>query len=74
MLLGPFRPSEVAEIHLSHFGVISMKSQPGKWRLIVDLEGRSVNDGISGQLCSLQYTHMEEVVWKLLELGRGFRW
>ena len=74
VLLGPFEWSEVAEVHLSRFGVIPKKTQPGKWRLIVDLshpEGRSVNDGISCELCSLQYIHMEEMVRKLLELGLG---
>ena len=74
VLLGPFERSEVPEIHLSRFGVIPKSSQPGKWRLIVDLshpEGRSVNDGISGELCSLQYVRMEEVVRVLLELGPG---
>lgn len=77
VLLGPFERPEVAEIHLSRFGVIPKKSQPGKWRLIVDLshpEGRSVNDGISCELCSLQYIRMEDVVRKLLELGPGLRW
>ena len=74
VLLGPFERPEVAEVHLSRFGVIPKKSQPGKWRLIVDLshpEGRSVNDGISCELCSLQYIRMEDVVRKLLELGPG---
>ena len=74
MLLGPFQWSEVAEVHLSLFGVIPKKNQPGKWKLIVDVphpEGRSVNDGISCELCSLQYIRMEEMVRKLLELGPG---
>ena len=30
VLLGPFKRSEVAEVHLSRFGVIPKKSQPGK--------------------------------------------
>ena len=41
--------------------------------LIVDLshpERRRVNDGISGELCSLPYTRMEEVV-RRLKLGPG---
>ena len=48
--------------------------QPGKWRLIVDLshlEGRSANDGISGELCPLRHMHMEEAVRRLLKLGPG---
>ena len=68
VLLGPF------ELHLSRFGVIPKSSHLGKWRLIVDLshpEGRSVNDGINRELCSLQYARVEEVVRELLELGPG---
>ena len=56
-LLGPFCRSEVPTVHLSRFGVIPKSNRPGKWRLIVDLshpEGKSVNDGISPDLCSLQ--------------------
>ena len=74
VLLGPFERSEVPDVHISRFGVIPKSNQPGKWRLIVDLshpEGRSVNDGISSELCSLQYMHMEEVLKSLLELGPG---
>ena len=49
VLLGPFERGEVPGVHLNRFGVIPKSSQPGKWRLIVDLshpEGRSVNDFI----------------------------
>ena len=40
---------EHPNIHISSFSVIPKCSQPGKWRLMVDLSspnGRSVNDGI----------------------------
>ena len=43
---------------VSPFGVIPKSSQPGKWRLIVDLsspEGASVNVGINQELCSMTY-------------------
>ena len=56
VVLGPFARAEVPGVHLSRFGVIPKSSQPGKWRLIVDLShpaGRSVNDGITPELCSL---------------------
>ena len=72
--MGPFERSEVPDVHISRFGVIPKSNQPEKWRLIVDLshpEGRSVNNGISSELCSLQYMHMEEVLKSLLELGPG---
>ena len=74
VLLGPFEWSEIPDVHISRFRVIPKSNQPGKWRLIVDLshpEGRSVNDGISSEICSLQYMHMEEVLKSLLELGPG---
>ena len=44
----------------------------GKWRLIVDLsspKGRSVNDGIEAELCSLTYLHMDKVSRELVRLG-----
>ena len=73
-VLGPFVPEEVPEVHLNRFGVIPKSHQPGKWRLIVDLshpDGRSVNDGISSELCSLCYTRVDQVVRQLLQLGPG---
>jgi len=45
--------------------VIPKKSQPGKWRLIVDLSspgGASVNDGIDPQDFSLQYIKVDQVI------------
>ena len=74
VLLGPFERGEVPGVHLNRFGVIPKSSQPGKWRLIVDLshpEGRSVNDFIQPELCTLQYVRVEEVVQELVRLGPG---
>ena len=54
------------------YGLISKLGQPGKWRLIVDLSypaGRSVNDGISPELCSLQYVWVDDVTQQLLRFG-----
>lgn len=36
-VLGPWLTPPPCPIHISRFGVIPKKSQPGKWRLIVDL-------------------------------------
>ena len=72
-LLGPFRPSLFPDVHISPFGVIP-KSEPGKWRLILDLsspEGGSVNNGISREWCSLSYLSVDEVVRTVVRLGRG---
>ena len=55
--------------HKSPVGIIPKPHQPGKFRLIVDLsapEGRSVNDGVSTDLCSLSYA----TVYKAVELVR----
>ena len=65
VLLGLFGWSEVPEVHLNRFGVIPKSSQPGKWRLIVDQshsEGRSGNDFIQPELCTLQYVCVKDVV------------
>ena len=74
-IVGPI-PSEAVppEAHVSPFGVIPKSSQPGKWRLIVDLsspESRSVNDGIEPELCSLQYLRLDDVISRIVQVGRG---
>ena len=63
VVLGPFAPEDVPEVHIHRFGVIPKSHQPGRWRLIVHPDGKSVNDGISSELCSLQYTRVDHVVW-----------
>ena len=71
-LLGPFDRQSMLAIHVSRFGIIPKSHQPGKWRLIVDLSfppGRSVNDGIPSELCSLSYVKLEHVVQRLVDLG-----
>ena len=49
-IVGPVGPERMPiGTQISPFGVISKSSQPGKWRLIVDLsrpDGRSVSSGI----------------------------
>ena len=74
-IVGPI-PSEAVppEAHASPLGVIPKSSQPGKWRLIVDLsspESRSVNDGIEPELCSLQYLRLDDVISRIVQVGRG---
>ncbi len=54
--------------------MIPKKHQPGKYRLIVDLSspaGKSVNDGIAKEVCSLSYTKIDDIVDCILELGRS---
>ena len=46
---GPFSSPPLPHLHISHFGVIPKKYQPGKWPLILGLfspNGHSANDGI----------------------------
>ena len=74
-IMGPFSPGDLQpEVHISRFGIIPKKHQKGKWRMIVDLshpQGRSINDGISSELCSLSYTKLDEIVESIWKLGPG---
>ena len=72
-LLGPLHPSIHSLIHTSSLGAIP-KKHSDKWRLILDLShpaGHSINDGIEKPACSLTYIRVDEVVQKVLLLGRG---
>ena len=72
-LLGPLDPQMLTEVQVSRFGVIP-KSEPGSWRLILDLsspEGRSVNDGINSGSCSLSYIMVDDAVRAIMSLGEG---
>ena len=58
-------------VHCSPIGLIP-KSQPGQWRMIVDLSyprGASVNDSISSSFCSVVYTSVDDAVQFLRRLG-----
>lgn len=71
-VIGPL-PSGTT-VHVSRFGVIPKNRQPGKWRLIVDLsapERRSVNDGISSDLCSLSYASVDDACSLIVRKGVG---
>ena len=72
-LLGPLDPVLFLEVHTSRFGVIP-KSDPGSWRLIVDLsapEGASVNDGISWEVCFLSYMTVDGAAGVIKASGWG---
>ena len=61
-------------IHISRFGAIPKKRQPGRWWLIVDLSsqlGRNVNDFINPLLCSLSYASVDDAAAFVLRAGRG---
>ena len=73
-LLGPLSPHLARLVHTSPLGLVPKAHQPNRWRLICDLSspyGGSVNDGISPDLCSLQYTKVDDAVTIIQQLGRG---
>ena len=71
---GPFSIAPIPNLHISCFGIIPKKYQPGKWRLILDLSspvGHSVNDGIPKESFSVQYMKVDDVINGIMSLGRG---
>ena len=71
-IVGPLSPNAYPYIHVSRFGVIPKRSQPGRWRLILDLsnpEGHSVNDGIYPDICSMRYASVDSAAAIVAELG-----
>ena len=71
---GPFRSPPLPNLHISSFGVILKKGQPGKWRLIVDLSspgGASINHGINAHEFTLHYITVDQVICMVSRLGRG---
>ena len=71
---GPFRSPPLPNLHISSFGVIPKKGQPGKWRLIVDLSspgGASVNDGINAHEFTFHYITVDQIIRMVSRLGRG---
>ena len=71
---GPFPSPPLPNLHISSFGVIPKRGQPGKWLLIVDLSspgGSSVNDGIDPQDFTLQYIKVDEVIRMVSRYGPG---
>ena len=73
-LLGPV-PEPLAKLcQISPLGLIPKPHQLGKWRLIVDLsslQGSSVNDAISPELCHLRYASVLDAVALVRHLGKG---
>ena len=56
-VMGLFSSPPIQNLHISSFGVIPKKGQPGKWRLTVDLSsplGHSLNDGIDPDSSSIR--------------------
>ena len=71
---GPFSIAPIPNLHISRFGIIPKKYQPGKWWLILDLSspvGLSVNDGIPKESFSVQYMKVDNVINGIMSLGGG---
>ena len=71
---GPFSSPPLPHLHISRFGVIPKKHQPGKWRLILDLsnpDGHTVNDGIRKGPFRVQYMKIDDIIDGIMSLGRG---
>ena len=71
---GPFSIAHIPNLHISRFGIIPKKYQPGTWQLILDLSspvGHSVNDGNPKESFSVQYMKVDDVINGIMSLGRG---
>ena len=61
-------------VQISPIGIIPKSSQPGKFRLIVDLsapQGACVNEGVTSELCSLRYASVDKAVDLIRQMGKG---
>ena len=73
-IAGPFSSPLLPHLHISRFGVIPKKHQPGKWRLILNLsssDGHSVNDRIRKDPFTVQYMKVDDTIDGIMSLGRG---
>ena len=74
---GPFPESSLPSLpphHINRFGAIPKGHNTVKWRLITDLSylpGKSINDGIDPDLCSLSYISVEQVANIAAGLAKG---
>ena len=72
-LMGPLDRSKFPHVHISPFGVIP-KSEPSKWRLILDLfspKGNSINNGVDRHLSSLSYVSIDDIANRVMLKGKG---
>jgi len=73
-LFGPYPPSSCPGVHINRFGVIPKNHRQDSWRLITDLShpsGRSVNDGIASELCTLMYVTIDDAILSILQSGKN---
>ena len=72
-IAGPFRTPPLPNLHVSRFGVIPKKHQPGKWRLILDLSSprELVLMMASQKKISVQYMKIDAIINGIMTRGRG---
>ena len=73
-LVGPLPEDQIQLVKVSPIGLIPKPNQVGKWRLIMDLSyprDHSVNVGISEDLASITYAHVDDAVECIKTLGVG---
>ena len=70
-MIGPFSPDIFPSAHTNRSGVIPKKHQPGKWTDLSYPDGKSVNDSIDKQVCSMKYVSVRDVANTAVALGRG---
>ena len=69
---GPFTKPPYKNLRISPSGIVPKKA-PGEFRMIHHLSyphGESVNDYIDPSLASVRYTHFDEAIHRVQELGR----
>ena len=72
-MVGPIPPQLHPSLHTSPIGLVPKGRDSGQFRMIVDLsapDGHSTNDGISTDLCSLQYASIDNALHYIVSLGR----
>ena len=72
--IGPSSSASHLDIQISPLGVVPKKGRADQWRMIMDLSspnGESVNDGISKEISSCQYTSVMVAAQRVLKVGKG---
>lgn len=72
-MVGPVTGGLKDYVHCSPIGLVPKGQDSGRWRMIVDLSapsGRSVNDGIAEDYCSVKYSSVDEAVKFVTMLGQ----
>nr|XP_034994623.1 uncharacterized protein LOC118096659 [Zootoca vivipara] len=70
---GPFTTPPIPDLHISPLGMVPKKN-PGEFRLIHNLSfppGKSVNDGIPQDLCTVKYASFDQAVKLVRQFGKG---